>query len=280
MENSNNENFDFIDKLASFVSKNNIQKYNNLQIKIVEKNDKIVNYTIIIEEDNNKIKKLYTKRLIPYKRRKEFNEKSLYNLRYKNKNNGLIIKNSDTESNKLHNSINSFEKKVSKINFNYENEKSNVNTNSNISEYNKDILKDNYIKSNDIINIINNIDIDEKNIDFCDKCHLYKDFIKGINEDYLEKFNNICNLNYFFNNNIEGIIDIEQEQYNIFYNKIYEISKIHDKKDIIECIDIYNNFRKDYHDKIKVLCKESGVSILSDYYYIEKYSNDVLNEIY
>lgn len=45
--------------------------------------------------------------------------------------------------------------------------------------------------------------IDEIKINSCDDCYLFKQFIEGINSDYLEKFNNICNIVCFFNSNIE-----------------------------------------------------------------------------
>lgn len=235
-----------------------------------------------MEKDNNKYAKTYIKRLIPYKRKKEINENSLSNLRYKNNN----FKNKDInfKNDNLRNSIELFEGKMSKL------MKDKVD---NIFKHNENLHTENNIyieKENDIIiNKTSNdvdkntdnecVDIEEKNIESCNKCYLYKDFIKGINDDYIGKINNVCNLNCFFNDNIKSIIDIEKEQYNIFYNKINTLNNIYPNKKILECINIYNDFRKDFHDKINVLFKESNISILSEYEYIKKYNEDILIEI-
>lgn len=282
MEDSNINVYDFIDKIASLLSRNNIHNYDNIIFQFVKKNKKTIKYRITMEKDNNKYAKTYIKRLIPYKRKKEINENSLSNLRYKNNN----FKNKDInfKNDNLRNSIELFEGKMSKLM---------KDKSDNIFKHNENLHTENNIYIEKENNIINNktsndvdkntdnecVDIEEKNIESCNKCYLYKDFIKGINDDYIGKINNVCNLNCFFNDNIKSIIDIEKEQYNIFYNKINTLNNIYPNKKILDCINIYNDFRKDFHDKINVLFKESNISILSEYEYIKKYNEDILIEI-
>lgn len=81
------------------------------------------------------------------------------------------------------------------------------------SKYSRKELNENNIINNEENEIYTNID--EIKINSCDNCYLFKQFIEGINSDYLEKFNNICNIVCFFNSNIECLIDIDQEQYKI-----------------------------------------------------------------
>lgn len=289
MECKNNDLNEIIDKVALFLSKK-IGKYNNLSFKILEKNSKIINYEITIENEDNNLTKKYTKRLIPYERKKEINENSLKNLRYKNKNNNPIINNNfeiDLKENNITNNILLVDKKISNIDI--------VNNDDSIFKNNEKIIN---IYEEDKNNISNNkengnfkhneeqnnneeyINIDETKMDICDKCSLFKNFIKGINNDYLEKINNMYTFTTFLNNNIEGLINMEKEQYKIFYNKILEMNK---KKceinDIIDYINIYNKIKENFNDKINVICKESNTYTLCDYESIKKYNNDILLEM-
>lgn len=247
---------------------------------------KTITYTITVKKDTDIITKSYKNRLTPYAKRKGFNNKSLENLRYKNKHNDFFMNvnfNADSFENSTDNSILSLDKYRTSIDI-FDRED---------SKYSRKELNENNIINNEENEIYTNIDlhkeeqddkysknIDEIKINSCDDCYLFKQFIEGINSDYLEKFNNICNIVCFFNSNIECLIDIDQEQYKIFHDKISGINnKNYNFENIIETINTYNVFKKDFGDKIKVICKELNTNILSNYEYIKKYNNDVLLEI-
>lgn len=91
MENKNDELSYFIDKVAVFIGKNNIGKCDSLSFNITKKDEKTITYTITVKKDTDIITKSYKNRLTPYAKRKDFNNKSLENLWYKNKHNDFFM---------------------------------------------------------------------------------------------------------------------------------------------------------------------------------------------
>lgn len=78
---------ELIDKLSNIINKYNLD-FNNININILSKSEKVVYYEISINYENNTKSKKYKKYVVPYNRKTQINENSLNNLKYIKKSNG------------------------------------------------------------------------------------------------------------------------------------------------------------------------------------------------
>lgn len=161
---------ELLDKLSNTINKYKLD-FNDININILSKSERIVYYVISIKyEDNIKTKK-YKKYIVPYNRKVKINENSLNNLKFMKKGNMKQL--DDNISTSIENNVNnklikSIElEKCNKNNCEY------VNTKIDESDlkdniYNTDIQIENSIEKNQILNIKSNDKMefnDKPNID-------------------------------------------------------------------------------------------------------------------
>lgn len=77
---------ELIDKLSNTINKYKLD-FNDINISILSKSEKVVYYVISIKYDDNIKSKKYKKYIVPYNRKTQINENSLNNLKYMKKTN-------------------------------------------------------------------------------------------------------------------------------------------------------------------------------------------------
>lgn len=162
---------EIIDKLSNTINKYKLD-FNNINISILSKSEKVIYYVISIKYDDNIKSKKFKKYIVPYNRKTKINENSLNNLKYMKKSNILQLDD--------------------KISGNIEND-----FNNELIKYNKEdyIYKENDDKIIDKIQILNIEKLD--NIGY--------DYKQNINSELIKKDKNNENLE------IESCLNNEEE---------------------------------------------------------------------
>jgi hypothetical protein len=165
---------ELIDKLSNTINKYKLD-FNDININILSKSEKVVYYVISIKYEDNIKSKKYKKYIVPFNRKTQINENSLNNLKYMKKTNMLQL--DDNISKSIENNVNNklikyteFEK-CNKDDCEYEHTKK-VESCLKDNIYNTDIQIEDSIEKKIKLNIKTN-----DNIDFDDKRNINSELI-------------------------------------------------------------------------------------------------------
>lgn len=247
------EKIELLDKISSILNKYK-WNYQNININILSKNEKMSYYNISIEYDDNIIEtKKYKKHLVPYNRKNKINPNSLNNLKYiktlnSNKVNSEKEENVDKSNEKKINEyiINNNQKVNDESIIKIDNKDINKNIDTNILDLEKNSLNiksentesninfdNNYGGKSDFIDIdvLFNREIDDTNCDNCqtmDNNVLYlSNKVRNIYLDIIKKHDNIIDTTFNVNVKLEELINLQNvnnknmriDIYNILQNK-------------------------------------------------------------
>lgn len=271
---------ELIDKLSNTINKYKLD-FNDINISILSKSEKVVYYVISIKYDDNIKSKKYKKYIVPYNRKTQINENSLNNLKYMKKTNisqlddknyGNIeddYKYIHTENNDGQNidlellkeykdnknlDLSISENVDSKLNkkdetYNYENENKEVLSKSRNNIDNKITFE---TDNNEFINadILINEEIDNYGCDNCiimDNNIIYlSNKVKNLYLDVLKNYDNILDGTYYVNNNLEEAINIQNVKNKNIKIDLYNILQNKRKLNIDDINSIKNILEEEY----------------------------------
>lgn len=258
---------EIIDKLSNTINKYKLD-FNNINISILSKSEKVIYYVISIKYDDNIKSKKYKKYIVPYNRKTKINENSLNNLKYMKKTN--ILQLDDKISGNIENDFNNELIKYNKEDYIYKenddkiqilnienldnigyDDKQNINSELIKKDKNNENLEFNIseIDNNEFINadILINEEIDNYGCDNCKMMDNNMDYLfnktKNLYLDILKNYDNILDGTYYVNNNLEEAINIQNvknknikiDLYSILQNKRkLNIDDINRMKNILE----------------------------------------------